>query len=296
MAKTNDQFILEAKDVHGDTYSYEMCQYKNSKTKVAIICEEHGVFSIRPSNHLDGRGCKKCGVVKCSSQKRLPFSEVLKRFKEVHGDTYSYIEGSFSGTVNKMTAICKQHGEFYPTPSNHISGKGCTKCAQEASRSNTKDFVEKANVVHDSKYDYSLVEYTTTLVKVKIICKDHGEFSQAPFSHLQGYGCPKCPGSGFRRDKKGYLYILEDEDLVKVGITNRQVHARLSEINAKGKEFKVVTTFVFQDGNDAFLLESKLLKHLRNNFSNPAEKFDGYTECFINVRVEEVISLVRSLI
>ena len=32
----------------------------------------------------------------------------------------------------------------------------------------------------------------TARIKVKILCKEHGEFSQVPDSHLKGRGCPVC--------------------------------------------------------------------------------------------------------
>ena len=55
------------------------------------------------------------------------------------------------------------------------------------------DFIEKANLVHNNKYDYSLVNYINNKTKVKIICKKHGVFEQLPNSHtIQKCGCPKC--------------------------------------------------------------------------------------------------------
>jgi len=56
----------------------------------------------------------------------------------------------------------------------------------------TEEFIEKAIAVHGLKYDYSSVNYTTALNKIKIICKKHGIFTQAPFSHLSGSQCPEC--------------------------------------------------------------------------------------------------------
>lgn len=40
----------------------------------------------------------------------------------------------------------------------------------------TEEFIEKAKKVHGDKYDYSLVEYKDSRVKVKIICPKHGVF------------------------------------------------------------------------------------------------------------------------
>lgn len=57
---------------------------------------------------------------------------------------------------------------------------------------NQKEFIEKANELHSNKYDYSLVDYQKTNIKVKIICPIHGIFEQTPNKHLAGQGCNKC--------------------------------------------------------------------------------------------------------
>ena len=55
-----------------------------------------------------------------------------------------------------------------------------------------EEFIEKAKLVHGSKYDYSKVEYINSYSKVCIICPEHGEFWQTPKDNLRGCGCPKC--------------------------------------------------------------------------------------------------------
>jgi hypothetical protein len=59
-------------------------------------------------------------------------------------------------------------------------------------KSTTAKFIEKARLVHDNMYDYSKVNYQGSKVKIIIICKIHGEFTQTPANHLNGNGCPKC--------------------------------------------------------------------------------------------------------
>ncbi len=58
------------------------------------------------------------------------------------------------------------------------------------------EFIDKANKIHDNKYNYSLVNYVNRRTKVKIICpiSGHGVFEQEASSHLKGAGCPKCAG------------------------------------------------------------------------------------------------------
>lgn len=59
--KTTEQFIEEARKVHGDDYDYSKSKYVNSKTKICIICKKHGEFWQTPNAHLSGKqGCPIC--------------------------------------------------------------------------------------------------------------------------------------------------------------------------------------------------------------------------------------------
>ena len=56
-----------------------------------------------------------------------------------------------------------------------------------------KEFIVAANNVHDDKYDYSKSEYLNNHTLIKIVCPNHGEFSQKPVKHVNSkQGCPKC--------------------------------------------------------------------------------------------------------
>ena len=59
-------------------------------------------------------------------------------------------------------------------------------------KSNTNEFISKAINKHGDKYDYSKVNYINSNTKISIICKEHGEFTQTPGSHLFGRGCMEC--------------------------------------------------------------------------------------------------------
>jgi rubrerythrin len=56
----------------------------------------------------------------------------------------------------------------------------------------TIEFIAKAKSVHGDKYDYSLVDYKYSKLKIIIICKKHGQFFQKPNCHLNNQGCPIC--------------------------------------------------------------------------------------------------------
>ena len=36
---TQEEFILRAREIHGDKYEYDKAEYKNMKTKVLIYCK-----------------------------------------------------------------------------------------------------------------------------------------------------------------------------------------------------------------------------------------------------------------
>ena len=59
-SKTTEQFISEAKAVHGDKYDYSKVKYNGAYTKVCIICPKHGDFWQLPFSHNSGAGCPQC--------------------------------------------------------------------------------------------------------------------------------------------------------------------------------------------------------------------------------------------
>lgn len=56
-----DIFIERSKKIHGDKYDYSKVEYVNNKTKVVVICPEHGEFMVSPLAHsVMGHGCPNC--------------------------------------------------------------------------------------------------------------------------------------------------------------------------------------------------------------------------------------------
>ena len=100
--------------------------------------------------------------------------------KNKHKDRYDYSLVNYNGAKSKVKIICKEHGIFEPTPSNHLNGVGCSKCAIDKIRLTKNIFIERSNSSHNYKYDYSLIDYKNNYTKVKIICPKHGIFEQRP--------------------------------------------------------------------------------------------------------------------
>lgn len=125
--------------------------------------------------------------------------EIKIRFKEIHGEKYDYSLVKYINTNTKISIFCAEHGYFDITPKKHLIGQGCKQCGRKIANlktSLTKElFIEKAIEVHGENYDYSLVNYTNTQTKVKILCHIHGIWEQKPNGHLSGKGCRSCSSS-----------------------------------------------------------------------------------------------------
>lgn len=190
---TTEIFINRAKEKFGDKFTFEETVYKNAKTKVRITCSKHGIFEIRPGDFLRSKfGCPKCADSYNGEKKSKGLGGFLKDARRIHGDTYDYSKVKYVNNSTKVTIICPEHGEFEQTPDAHINGKqGCPMCSGRHKKT-TEEFINKANLVHNNKYDYSKVVYENNKKKVCIICPEHGEFWQKPLCHLQGQGCPIC--------------------------------------------------------------------------------------------------------
>ena len=92
----------------------------------------------------------------------------------------------------------------------------------------TQQFINKANQIHNNKYDYSKVNYINAKTKIIIICKRHNEFIQNPGNHLFGNGCSKCVNNIKYTTKE---FIKKAKQVHK----NKYDYSKVRYINAKTK-------------------------------------------------------------
>jgi len=152
----------------------------------------------------------------------------------IHSDKYDYSLVDYISSHKKVKIICHIHGIFEQKPCNHtISKQGCPKCKD--TRLNNNIFIDKSNIIHNNRYDYSLVEYINNKTKIKIICKEHGIFEQVPSEHLKGSGCAKC---NYDKQKKNlYDFIIDSNK-----IHNNKYDYSLVEYIGANKKIKIICT------------------------------------------------------
>lgn len=79
---TTDEFIIKAKEMHGDKYDYSFVEYIKSNSRVKIICKKHGTFTQTPQKHLMDRGCPICGCLNSSNKQRFTTEEFVIKAKK----------------------------------------------------------------------------------------------------------------------------------------------------------------------------------------------------------------------
>lgn len=203
--KTTEQFIIDARTVHGDKFDYSKVEYKGNKIPITIICPKHGEFQQIPNNHLHGQGCPICKYEKFSLEQRSTTEEFIKKAQAIHGIKYDYSKVEYVNNRTPVTIICPLHGEFQQTPKSHLKGCECNKCVGRNKPYATEEFVELAKQIHHGKYSYTKTEYISAHQPIIITCPLHGDFSQQPCDHLQGHGCPKCNQSTLEKEIKELL-------------------------------------------------------------------------------------------
>ena len=194
--------------------------------------------------------------------RKLTTEEFVKRAIEIHGDKYDYSKVEYKDNKTKVCIVCPDHRKFYQTPSDHLRGKGCSKCGGNI-RLTAEKFIEKAREVHGNKYDYSRVDYKDNKTKVCIICLDHREFYQRPGDHLKGNGCPKCSGKA---------KLTTEEFVLRAKVVHGDKY-NYSKVKYKNNSTKVCITCK-EDGHGEFYQTPDC--HLRGN---------GCPKCSNNVKL-----------
>lgn len=227
--------------------------------------------------------------------------EFVLRANAVHNNFYNYDKSNYQWDRVKITISCPLHGDFNMTPNNHVAGQNCSKCAAERLSAKkrikyTKVFKDAMLSVHGEKYDFSKSIYLGDQVKVEVVCHDHGSFWATPSNLKKKKGCPDCQKCGFQPSKSGLFYIFKYKNITKVGITNTSINQRLQRINkSSGFTFKTHSYIFCEDGYKVRELESFILKWLRENYSGVDFKFQGYTECFVDVDIDELLAFISPL-
>ena len=153
--KINSDFIEDANLIHNNKYDYSKVLYLNNKTKVYIICKEHGLFEQIPNAHLSGKGCPVC--------KKSNIESIIKRANTIHNNKYDYNKLFYINARTKVDIICPKHGLFKQLCNNHLKGMGCPVCKSSKGELKIIKFLEKNNIMYKPQYIFDNCRFINKL-------------------------------------------------------------------------------------------------------------------------------------
>lgn len=224
----------------------------------------------------------------------------LNKASKIHNNKYGYSLVKYINSRTKIKIKCPIHGIFKQMLASHLTGCGCPKCGilkqnKNHSRKAKQNFKNKAKLIHDNKYDYSLMDYINAKAKIKIICPTHGVFEQTPNNHLTGYGCLKCShdkliglydknklqNDPILANKDSTLYFIQYENLYKIGITTLNVFQRFTKSVKIIYQLNNISLIESHTKEQSILDEYSQFKERPNNWNH-----GGKTE-FLNLTIEQ---------
>jgi hypothetical protein len=185
---TTDEFIENAKKVHGDKYDYSLVNYTGAFNKIKIICPKdgHGIFEQAPNSHLQGKGCGKCSKTFMNNDYFIEMS------KKIHNDKYDYSLVNYVKSNEKVKIICPIHGIFEQVPNSHLDGQGCPICRESRGERKITNILidyeikyepqkkfEECKITKQLPFDFYLTDYN--------ICIEYdGQQHYEPINHFGG--------------------------------------------------------------------------------------------------------------
>ena len=213
--------------------------------------------------------------------KRLSQEEVIRRFREVHGDKYGYDRVVYVDNSTPIEIYCPIHGWTTVTPANHF--RSVPRCCRSKKmwdvrgRITTEDFIRRSKERFGEFLDYSKTHYTTAKEPVIVTCPFHGDVKVVPDRHLHSvYACPECekdsrktrPQKGHRKLIRG-VGVLDIEYAQNKDEITRTAYQRWIDILQRCyKENYTVRDIKYQDCyvSEEWKLFSNFLKWFKENY------------------------------
>ena len=169
---TTESFIDKCNKIYNNKYDYSLANYIDSRSKIKIICPEHGVFEQCSGNHLRGFECMKCSI----NKRKITLNKFIEMSNEFHKNKYDYSLVEYINFDIKIKIICPIHGIFNQNPSNHVGGQGCPICKESRGEKRIREFLNQNKIEYICqksfqkckhknvlKFDFYLPNYNTCI-------------------------------------------------------------------------------------------------------------------------------------
>lgn len=183
--KTHGEFVEEMKNVNPNIEV--VGTYINNKTKILCKCKIDGrEWTSLPTSLLRGDGCPQCGLSSRTKLRRKTHDVFLEEMQALHPNIEVLSE--YINSHTKVLCRCKIDGhEWYSSPPNLLTGKGCAKCGNSIKKTH-KEFVSEMSITNPNIE--IIGTYNTARTKILARCKICGrEWCINPTDLLKGVGC-----------------------------------------------------------------------------------------------------------
>ncbi|MDB0013213.1 hypothetical protein N9F22_00040 [Alphaproteobacteria bacterium] len=212
-AHSFEVFEQKARQKHGEKYQYIRETYKNTNTRLDLVCPIHGRFSMLVSVHLKGSGCSECSKEQMKQSKTgvalRTLDDLISQFRAAHGDKYDYSKVRLKLWNERVRIRCPDHGWFAQQVKLHSEGRGCKKCGYTETalknRLGAGNLLQRFRDIHGEEFDYDFTNFETIRDKIKIKCPMHDWYEQVASDHLHYPGCPACKAETLSKIKSRQL-------------------------------------------------------------------------------------------
>ena len=249
-------------NVWGNRFIYDLIteeNYVNTRTKVPVICKEHGLFEITPSHHVNGVGCRSC------QYKKLHGTPLYVNRKKVMG--VGLFDVKYTCTANEsikkasnlwrgMLMRCYDNS-FLDT---HISYKGCSVCDEWLRFSNFKEWFDK-NYVEGYALDKDILIKGNKTYSPKTCCFVPQRINSLIVNHKNGRGkYPIGVRKGCGTNSYTALYARDGKSVV-IGTFYSVEEAFCAYKKEKESYIKEVATQYYNDGKITKKVYDALMKY-----------------------------------
>lgn len=125
---TSQTFVDAARAVHGSKFDYSQIDFVSVNRLITVICPAHGPFNITAKHLLNPSTC----CPQCRKRGAIILKEdFVAESQARYGDNflYTHLPDTFLKT-DKLTFICKTHGEYEQPAYLHLAAKkhSCRAC------------------------------------------------------------------------------------------------------------------------------------------------------------------------
>ena len=284
--KTTEKYISELPD---SIKLKSGIKYISAHKKLPHICQICGdEWTTTPTIILYGKGH---GCPRCNGKHKKSTSEFVDLINKI--GKVSLDKGQkFKNNDTKLKFSCNVCKDLFESlPGNILKGHGCPKCGiLMSSKLRTKTTSEHIKTLPDNIRLNDNEVYISAHTKIKYKCvKCDYIWLARPDKINKESQCPSCriSSSGFRCNKPAILYLVQFDNIFKVGITNRTIQKRLSGF----PNYVILKEIKYLRGDDAREMERNILHIVKKDLINTNVLPNGNTETFnkINAKLHKLL-------